>query len=123
MAVAWLNASIASEMAFATGWTSTGLGYWDVALEHWMHVVAADPFWKYVGQRAETCGVSNAWVEDVRERLPWFLAGLIGRFAQAYGRRGESVSCHRLVGVLQRSTLPERVQQDAARAIVQGSFY
>jgi len=118
LAVAWLNVAIARESAFAAGQVSNALGYWDLALEHWMAVTESEEWWQYLADRGPIDMVTSA-----RETLPQLLSGLILRFARAYGQQGETVSLHRLVSVLRRSRLPDKVQHEGAWATVRAGYY
>ena len=117
-AVCWLHIAIAREAAFAAGRMNNALGYWDLALECWAEVLADESFWHLLRQPD-----TQTLLPAVRAKFPVLLAGWIGRFAKAYGERGDSVSCQRLLSTLRRSRLPEAVRNQGALAAVRGSFY
>lgn len=118
LAVCWLHIAIAREAAFAAGRVNNALGYWDLAMECWAETMVDDRWWEYLRQQN-----NNGPVDEAREAFPLLLGGWIGRFARAYGERGDSVSCQRLLSVMRRSRLPDFVRNQGALAVVRGSFY
>jgi hypothetical protein len=91
IAVVFLAVAMTRELAFATGRLASGFGYWEVALAAWNHVLSADSFWDYIGERAASNRLQPADVAALKSQLPTLLAGVLGRFAQTYG--GRPTSC------------------------------
>ena len=123
LAVFWLSVAVAREAAFAAGHIANGLGYWDIALHSWSRLIAAESFWSYFAERASAVGVPIAFVQEIRQQIPLYLSGLVGRFARAYVQQGDSVACHRLLSILRRSEFSEEVREAVASAVVRASFY
>mgnify|MGYP000673889116 CR=1 FL=1 len=44
-----------SSQALAAGQTTCGIGYWDLALQHWNTVLESDFLWEYLAERARAC--------------------------------------------------------------------
>jgi hypothetical protein len=122
-ALIWLEVALVRELAFATGLLSSGLSYWEVALDLWGKVLKMDRFWSALADRVTTGSESATDVERLRQDLPLWLAELVGRFVRAYGQSEEHVACHRLLTVLRRSPLKPDVQEAATQAALKAGYY
>ena len=114
--------AITGECGYASGNDAVVGRFWPAAWECWEEVLAAEEFWDYLHERAETLAVA-ADLDEIRRRLPGVLLGFHSLFAQAYALAGDDSGCQRHLSLLNQSPLASRVDAGSEYATVASAYW